>query len=154
VKPDPYRVCCAGRVIHIDFGFIFDISPGRDMKFERAAFKLTREVVPAALVRRRFSLCSRGAARVLQMVDVMGGETGSLYQWFISLVVRGASSPDATLFSILPPPHARNAPPVCAGFLAVREHMDAFLYLSAAMTESDLRCFKVLSRPRARARAR
>ncbi|KAJ5068653.1 phosphatidylinositol 4-kinase alpha-related [Anaeramoeba ignava] len=34
-----------GHVIHIDFGFIFDISPGGDMKFERAPFKLSHEMI-------------------------------------------------------------------------------------------------------------
>lgn len=54
-------------MIHIDFGFVFEISPARDMKFESAGFKLT-----------------------LEMVEIMGGSMEHpLYQWFQSLVVRG-----------------------------------------------------------------
>jgi phosphatidylinositol 4-kinase A len=34
----------AGHILHIDFGFIFDIVPG-GVKFERAPFKLTQEMV-------------------------------------------------------------------------------------------------------------
>ena len=34
-----------GHLIHIDFGFIFDWSPGKDMRFESANFKLTKEFI-------------------------------------------------------------------------------------------------------------
>ena len=33
-----------GRLVHIDFGFILEISPGANMRFESAAFKLSHEM--------------------------------------------------------------------------------------------------------------
>jgi len=60
-----------GHMVHIDFGFIFDISPAKDMRFESAGFKLT-----------------------LEMVELMGsdehGKTATpLVKWFQELVLRG-----------------------------------------------------------------
>lgn len=34
-----------GHLVHIDFGFIFDISPANDMRFENADFKMTKEMI-------------------------------------------------------------------------------------------------------------
>ena len=34
-----------GKFFHIDFGFIFDWSPGKDMRFESANFKMTKEFI-------------------------------------------------------------------------------------------------------------
>ncbi|KAL9006999.1 MAG: hypothetical protein Q9188_000287 [Gyalolechia gomerana] len=55
----------AGHILHIDFGFCFDIAPG-GVKFERAPFKLTSE-----------------------MVAVMGGSVNSQsYRWFEELCIK------------------------------------------------------------------
>lgn len=55
----------AGHILHIDFGFCFDIAPG-GFRFERAPFKLTSE-----------------------MVAVMGGSTSSqAYKWFEELCIK------------------------------------------------------------------
>jgi phosphatidylinositol 4-kinase len=63
----------AGHILHIDFGFCFDIVPG-GVKFERAPFKLTQE-----------------------MVSVMGGPDAQAYKWFEELCVKSflASRPHA-----------------------------------------------------------
>ena len=34
-----------GHIIHIDFGFVLGITPGRNMGFEKAPFKLTSEMI-------------------------------------------------------------------------------------------------------------
>ena len=55
----------AGHILHIDFGFCFDIAPG-GVKFERAPFKLTSE-----------------------MVAVMGGSTEhQAFKWFEELCIK------------------------------------------------------------------
>lgn len=33
-----------GNLVHIDFGFVLEISPGNNMRFESAAFKLSHEM--------------------------------------------------------------------------------------------------------------
>ena len=55
----------AGHILHVDFGFCFDIAPG-GVRFERAPFKLTSE-----------------------MVAVMGGSTTSQsFRWFEELCIK------------------------------------------------------------------
>ncbi|KAF2671218.1 phosphatidylinositol 4-kinase-like protein STT4 [Microthyrium microscopicum] len=54
----------AGHILHIDFGFCFDIVPG-GVKFERAPFKLTAE-----------------------MLAVMGGPNAQSYMWFEELCIK------------------------------------------------------------------
>ena len=70
----------AGHILHIDFGFCFDIAPG-GVKFERAPFKLTSE-----------------------MMAVMGGRTDhQAFKWFEELTVKAflASRPYAEKLSQL-----------------------------------------------------
>jgi phosphatidylinositol 4-kinase len=55
-----------GHLVHIDFGFLLGISPGGNLGFETAAFKLTQE-----------------------MVDVMGGSTDTeMFRYFSELTCR------------------------------------------------------------------
>jgi len=54
-----------GHIVHIDFGFIFDLSPGGDMKFEGSPFKLNEE-----------------------MIEIMGGTTAEPFLWFMELGVK------------------------------------------------------------------
>jgi len=57
-----------GSIVHIDFGFIFTHSPGQNIGFESAPFKLTEEYI-----------------------EIMGGETGDSDDWslFQLLMIKG-----------------------------------------------------------------
>lgn len=55
-----------GCIIHIDFGFILGISPGGNMNFENAPFKLTKDYI-----------------------NLMGGVDSSIFCYFKSLFIRG-----------------------------------------------------------------
>ena len=64
-----------GHVIHIDFGFILDISPGGNINFESSPFKLTSE-----------------------MIQIMGSSVEDQgYRWFCELCIKAylASRPYA-----------------------------------------------------------
>ncbi|KAL4761682.1 1-phosphatidylinositol 4-kinase STT4 [Aspergillus foveolatus] len=66
----------AGHIIHIDFGFCFDIAPG-GVRFERAPFKLTSEMV--AVMSGTPHSSSSGSHNPTQTQP---------YRWFESLVVK------------------------------------------------------------------
>ncbi|KAI3934357.1 hypothetical protein MKW92_039958 [Papaver armeniacum] len=58
-----------GRLVHIDFGFIFEISPGGNMRFESAHFKLSHEMT--------------------QLLDPSGVMKSETWNRFLSLCVKG-----------------------------------------------------------------
>ncbi|XVF44923.1 hypothetical protein PTKIN_Ptkin02bG0162100 [Pterospermum kingtungense] len=59
----------SGRLVHIDFGFIFEISPGGNMRFESAHFKLSHEMT--------------------QLLDPSGIMKSETWDNFVSLCVKG-----------------------------------------------------------------
>ncbi|KHG20990.1 Phosphatidylinositol 4-kinase alpha -like protein [Gossypium arboreum] len=59
----------AGRLVHIDFGFIFEISPGGNMRFESAHFKLSHEMT--------------------QLLDPSGVMKSETWDNFVSLCIKG-----------------------------------------------------------------
>ncbi|KAG5577024.1 hypothetical protein H5410_057158 [Solanum commersonii] len=61
--------CSAGRLVHIDFGFILEISPGGNMRFESAHFKLSHEMT--------------------QLIDPSGAMKSETWHLFVSLCVKG-----------------------------------------------------------------
>lgn len=58
-----------GHLVHIDFGFILEISPGGNMRFESAAFKLSHEMT--------------------QLLDPGGARASAPFRRFQELCIRG-----------------------------------------------------------------
>lgn len=58
-----------GRLVHIDFGFILETSPGGNMRFENADFKLSHEMT--------------------QLLDPSGSMKSETWNYFVSLCVKG-----------------------------------------------------------------
>lgn len=81
----------AGHIIHIDFGFCFDIAPG-GVRFERAPFKLTSEMVAV------MSGTHNPAHHSLSGPNSHNPTSTQAYRWFESLVVKAflASRPYST----------------------------------------------------------
>ncbi|WEW60107.1 phosphatidylinositol-4- kinase [Emydomyces testavorans] len=111
----------AGHIIHIDFGFCFDIAPG-GIRFERAPFKLTSEMIavmggqaPHYHHHHHQSIPSSGA------LSLPGGSShnplnSQSYRWFEALVVKA--------------------------FLASRPYHTQLSHIVTLMLDSGLPCFK------------
>lgn len=94
-----------GHILHIDFGFCFDIVPG-GVKFEAAPFKLTRE-----------------------MIAVMGGSTDTqAYKWFEELSIKAflASRPYCELIIQLVAPMLDSGLPCFKGEKTIRNLRNRF----------------------------
>lgn len=80
----------AGHIIHIDFGFCFDIAPG-GVRFERAPFKLTSEMIAVmgGIPQTHVNASGAGSHHITNTQP---------YRWFESLVVKAflASRPHCT----------------------------------------------------------
>lgn len=108
----------AGHIIHIDFGFCFDIAPG-GVRFERAPFKLTSEMV--AVMSGTHNAHPHAASSVSGGISLPGGNTHNPtntqpYRWFESLVVKA--------------------------FLASRPYCTKLSHIVSLMLDSGLPCFK------------
>lgn len=68
-----------GHIIHIDFGFILSISPGKNLGFETSAFKLTHE-----------------------FVEVMGGLGSDMFEYFKILMLQGLVAARKHMDKIVP----------------------------------------------------
>lgn len=80
----------AGHIIHIDFGFCFDIAPG-GVRFERAPFKLTTEMI--AVMGGYHPSSSTAASATASTATTSTSHSASYnnsqsYRWFESLVVK------------------------------------------------------------------
>ncbi|PGH06595.1 hypothetical protein AJ80_08154 [Polytolypa hystricis UAMH7299] len=109
----------AGHILHIDFGFCFDIAPG-GVRFERAPFKLTSEMV--AVMGGQNSQSGAGGSSSSTSGALLPG-TGNhhptnsqSYRWFESLVVKS--------------------------FLASRPYSTKLAHIVTLMLDSGLPCFK------------
>lgn len=106
----------AGHIIHIDFGFCFDIAPG-GVRFERAPFKLTSEMVAVMSGTPQSHAGGHSGTGGGRLPGASHNPTQTqAYRWFESLVVKA--------------------------FLASRPYSAKLSHIVALMLDSGLPCFK------------
>ncbi|KAL4919394.1 hypothetical protein BDW62DRAFT_45207 [Aspergillus aurantiobrunneus] len=106
----------AGHIIHIDFGFCFDIAPG-GVRFERAPFKLTSEMVAVMSGTPHSHAGSHSGPGSGRLPGPSHNPTQTQpYRWFESLVVKA--------------------------FLASRPYSTKLSHIVSLMLDSGLPCFK------------
>ncbi|RAH86526.1 phosphatidylinositol 4-kinase [Aspergillus japonicus CBS 114.51] len=108
----------AGHIIHIDFGFCFDIAPG-GVRFERAPFKLTSEMVAVMSGNNHSHTSPSGGSGSNIGLSGSGSHNPTStqpYMWFESLVVKA--------------------------FLASRPYSAKLSHIVSLMLDSGLPCFK------------
>lgn len=114
----------AGHIIHIDFGFCFDIAPG-GVRFERAPFKLTSEMIAVMGGGQHAhphtpgspSPGGSGGGGGIPLPGSSHGPTSTqAYKWFESLIVKA--------------------------FLASRPYSSKLSHIVSLMLDSGLPCFK------------
>ena len=106
-----------GHIIHIDFGFLFESSPGGNLGFE-ADLKLTDEMV-SDCVKSTTLKCSIVLLlnSVLFQVSVMGGKMETpVFKWFIQLSIQA--------------------------YLAVRPYREQVVSLVSLMLDTGFPCFR------------
>lgn len=102
----------AGHILHIDFGFCFDIAPG-GVKFERAPFKLTSEMLAVMGVG---SASHQHNHHHHHPHLTTSSNSSQPFEWFEELIVKA--------------------------FLACRPHVDKLAHIVTLMLDSGLPCFK------------
>ena len=154
----------SGSIVHIDYGFILGISPGNNLGFETAAFKLSQEMIDLLCISSTHqSTDGRGAAGAgTGTGSGVGGGVVSLEGEYIFPSAsgsgvgwsgddggggRGKQFQESVAFQAF-------VDLTVHAFLAARDCMDEILSTVAAFADSDLPCFQhrlsVLSALRAR----
>ncbi|KAL9650562.1 hypothetical protein ABK040_004779 [Willaertia magna] len=123
-----------GHVIHIDFGFIFDISPGGKFGIEQVVpFKLTTEML-AIMGEEQATIASKKPTSTSNLPTTTANFDYS--HPLTSNYDNGTSE-----MKLHSEPYNLFVDLMIRGYLAIRDHMDSMLNVSQVMVQSGLPCF-------------